>query len=139
MKRKHPCIKILKWYFWQVILSSLLHLWCQIQLSLNWQVFIIDIISFKLLVMPFLLLLLCIYIYIYISSCAASMDFPDPLSPLISIVHRSWRIFNATSCISTELLYIGSSWSPYPCLSMLRGPQEYITYEFVLTSSAVSH
>ena len=32
--------------------------------------------------------------------------------------------------------YIGSSCL---CSSMWRGPQEYITYEFVLTSSAVSH
>ena len=30
-----------------------------------------------------------IYIYIYISSChAASTDIPDPLSPLLPIVHR---------------------------------------------------
>ena len=29
------------------------------------------------------------YIYIYISSsCAGSMDIPDPLSPLLPIVHR---------------------------------------------------
>ena len=44
----------------------------------------------------------------------------------------------STSCISTELLYIGSSWSSNLCSSMWRGPQEYITYEFVLTSPALS-
>ncbi len=37
-----------------------------------------------------------IYIYIYISSsscCAASTDIPDPLSPLLPIVHRLRQIF----------------------------------------------
>ena len=37
------------------------------------------------------------------------------------------------------LLYVGSCWLSCFCLSMWRGQQEYITYEFVLTSSAVSH
>ena len=58
-----------------------------------------------------------IYIYIYImawlrktktkplSSChAASTDLPDPLSPLVSIVHRSRQVFLATSCTATKLL-----------------------------------
>ena len=67
------------------------------------------------------------------------MDLPDPLSPPVSIVHRPRDIFQTTSCIGTELLYIGSSWSSHLCLSMCRGPQEYIAYEFVLTSLAVSH
>ena len=43
---------------------------------------------------------------IHLSSCAASMDFPDPLRPFVSIVHCSWKVFQTTSCISTELLYI---------------------------------
>ena len=29
-----------------------------------------------------------IYIYIYISCLAASTDFPDSLSPFVSIIHR---------------------------------------------------
>ena len=34
------------------------------------------------------------------SSCrAASMDIPDPLSPLLPIVHRVWQVFRATSRI----------------------------------------
>ena len=37
-----------------------------------------------------------------------------------------------------KLLYVSSSWSSCLCLSMWRGPQVYITYEFVLTSPAVS-
>ena len=60
-----------------------------------------------------------IYIYIYISSLlscpAASMDLPDPLSPPVSIIHRSREVFQATSSISTKLLYLGSSWSSNPC------------------------
>ena len=66
------------------------------------------------------------------------MDIPDPLLPLVSIVHRSRKVFQATSCIGTVQLYIGSSWSSHLCLSMCRDSQEYITYEFVLSSPAVS-
>ena len=81
-------------------------------------------------------------IYIYISSSsswrAASTDFPDPLLPLVPIVHCSRQVFSATSCISTKLLYIGSSWFLYPCSSMRGGPQEYIVYDLSLTSPAVS-
>ena len=52
-------------------------------------------------------------IIISTSSCyATSMDIPDPLSPLLPIVHRFWQVHRATSCILTELLYVGSSWSP---------------------------
>ena len=55
------------------------------------------------------------YIYIYISSLsschATSMNIPDPLSPLLPIVHRLWQVFRATSGILTELLYVCSSWS----------------------------
>ena len=69
---------------------------------------------------------------------AASTNLSDPLSPLVPIVHHSQLIFYATSCITAELLQIGSSWSPYPCSFVWRGPQEYIAYEFGLTSPAVS-
>ena len=44
----------------------------------------------------------------------------------------------SSSCIGTELWYIGSSWSSCLCSSMWRDPQEYVTYEFVPTSPAVS-
>ena len=67
-----------------------------------------------------------------------STDLPDPPLPPISIVHCSQDVFKATSFIGIELLYIGSSWSSYICLSIWRGLQEYIAYEFVLTSPAVS-
>ena len=47
-----------------------------------------------------------IYMYvcmcIYISSCrAASTDIPDPLSPLLPIIHRLWQVFRVTSHILT--------------------------------------
>ena len=46
------------------------------------------------------------------SSChPTSVDLPDPLLPPFSIIHHSQLVFKATSCISTELLYVGSSWS----------------------------
>ena len=67
---------------------------------------------------------------------AASTDFPVPLLPLVSIVHRSRQVFHATSC--TELLKIGSSWSSKTCTTVWMNPLEYIAYEFVLTSPAVS-
>ena len=60
------------------------------------------------------------------------------LSTSVFIVHRSWEIFKAISCIDTELLNIGSSWSSYLCSVMWRGPQEYVVYEFAFTSPAVS-
>ena len=73
------------------------------------------------------------------SSCpAASTDPPDPLTPPISIVHCPQEVFKVISYTGAVLLYIGSSWSSYLCSSMWRGPQEYIAYEFILTSRAVS-
>ena len=68
-----------------------------------------------------------------------STDIPDPFLPLFSIIHCFWLVFRATSCISTELLYVDSSWSSCLCSSMWRSPQEHVTYEFVPTSPAVSH
>ena len=73
------------------------------------------------------------------SSCGAtSMDIPDPLSPLLPIIHRFWQVFRATSHILTELLYVCSSWSSCFCLAICRGPLEYITDKFVLASPVVS-
>ena len=69
---------------------------------------------------------------------AINTDHPDPLPPPCSIVHRFRYVFKATSRIGTELLYVGSSWSFCLCSSMWKGPQEYLTYEFVTTSPAVS-
>ena len=53
------------------------------------------------------------------SSCrTVSTDLPDTLQPPVSIVHCSRKVFNAISSISTELLYIGSSWLTCLCSSM---------------------
>ena len=50
------------------------------------------------------------------STCrAASTDIPDPLLPLLPIVHRLRQVFRATSRILTELLYVCSSWSSCFC------------------------
>ena len=73
-----------------------------------------------------------------LSSCrAASMDLLCPLSPPVSIVHCSREVFKSIACIGTELLHIGSCWSSCLCSFMWRGPQEYVTYEFVPTSPAI--
>ena len=79
------------------------------------------------------------YMYKKSSCLTIRPDLPDPLPPPpLSIVHRFRVVSKATSCIGTELLYIGSSWSSCFCSSMCWGPQEYIIYEFVPTSPAVS-
>ena len=82
-----------------------------------------------------------IYIYIYISSSScrtASTDIPDPLSPLLPIIHRLRQVFRVTSCVLTLLLYVSSCWSSCFCSSICGGPQEYLAYELVLASPAVS-
>ena len=73
------------------------------------------------------------------SSChAISTDVSDPFSPPLPMIHFFWHVFRATSSIGRELLYVFSSWTSYFCLSLRRGSQEYITYELVPTSPAVS-
>ena len=77
-----------------------------------------------------------LYTHTYLSSSSSrhtiSMDISDPLSPPLHIIHCFQQVFRVTSCIRTEPLYVGSSWS------MWRGPQEYSIYELVSTSPAVS-
>ena len=47
------------------------------------------------------------------TSCRAnSTDIPDSLSPPFPIVHRFRQVLRVTPRILTELLYVGSSWSP---------------------------
>ena len=73
------------------------------------------------------------------SSCRAiSTDISDPLSPPLPIVHCFRQVLRATRRILIELLQVGSSWSPWLWSAMWRGPWEYITYELVPTSTAVS-
>ena len=74
-----------------------------------------------------------------LSSChAIRTDIPDPLSLQLPWVYCFRQILSATSRIDTELLYVGSSWSSCLFSSMWRGSRDYITYEFVPTSPAVS-
>ena len=73
------------------------------------------------------------------SSCRfISMDISDPLPSSLPIVHCFWLVFRATSGICTELFYVCSGWTFCLCSSLWRDPQEYITYELVPTSPAVS-
>ena len=72
------------------------------------------------------------------SCCAASTDISDPLSPLLPIIHRLRQVFRTTSRILTKLLYVCSSWSSSFCSAICGGPLEYITYELVPASPAVS-
>ena len=74
------------------------------------------------------------------SSChTISADIPDPLSPLLSIIHCFRLVFRSTSCIGAELQYVGSSWLSCFCWFMWRDTQEYITFELISISPAVSH
>ena len=73
------------------------------------------------------------------TSCRAiGTDIPDPFSPPLPFIHRIRQVPRATSRIHTEVLYVGSSWSPCFRSAMGRGPPEYITYELVTTSPVVS-
>ena len=86
------------------------------------------------------------YVYMYIHSCiyhhhhicAAGTDISDPLSPLLPIVNRLRQVFRAISRILTELLYVYSTWSSRFCSAIWGGPLEYITYELIPASPAVS-
>ena len=60
------------------------------------------------------------------------------LSQPVSIVHRSRQVLKTTSCIDTELWYIDSSVSSSLCSFVYRGLLEFITYQFLLTSPAVT-
>ena len=81
-----------------------------------------------------------VYSSISSSSCrATSTDIPDPLLPLLPVVHRFWKVLRAISRILAELLYVGSSWSPCFSSAMCGGPSENITYELVPASLAVSY
>ena len=80
-----------------------------------------------------------IHIYISSSSCrAVCADIPDRLSPFLPITHRLRQVFRITTRVLTQLLYVSSCWSSHTCTSMSGGPQEYIAYELVLASPAVS-
>ena len=57
---------------------------------------------------------------------------PPPLS------YHSRLVFRAISCIGTELLHVRPIWTSCLCSSIWGGPQEYVTYEFISNSLAVS-
>ncbi len=80
-----------------------------------------------------------VYVVSSSSSCrAASTDIPDTLSPRLPIIYRLWQVLRSTSRILTQLLYVCSSWWSNFCPAIYGGPQEYITYELVPASLAVS-
>ena len=49
------------------------------------------------------------------SSLAAGTDSPDSLSPFVPIIHRFRQVFETTSCVHTELLFVSSCWLARPC------------------------
>ena len=77
-------------------------------------------------------------VYIIIMS-RYQYGYPWPSLATLPIVHYFQQVLGSTSHIGTELLYVGLSWSYSLCSSMWRGPQEYITYDLVPTSPAISH
>ena len=73
--------------------------------------------------------------HILLSSLSSSSSC---LSPLFPIVHRFWQIFQATSRILTQLLYVCSSWSSSFSSAICGAPYVYISYELVPAPPAVS-
>ena len=110
------------------VVISILTDWCNFILEKNkfslyqhciWFALLLWYINYCRLLMPNLSL----YISSSSSSChAASTDIPDPLSPLLPIVHRLWQVFRATSRILTELLNVCSSWPSCFCSAICGGP-----------------
>ena len=74
----------------------------------------------------------------FLSGVHHHVTLPARIPLTLSRHHRSQEVFQATSCIGTELLYVGSSWLSNLCSSIWRGPQDYTAYKFILTSPAVS-
>ena len=71
------------------------------------------------------------------SSCrTTSMDLPNPPSPFVSIINHIQQVHYTTSCVSTELLQIGSSRRSNTYSSVWRSPQENVAYGPALTSPA---
>ena len=57
----------------------------------------------------------------------ASTNFHDSLSLLFFTVHRSWPVFQTTTCVDTEIMQINSCW-----WTNAGGPQENVSYESYL-------
>ena len=68
---------------------------------------------------------------------ADSMDFFDYLLPSIPIGHCSSKAVQTASSVRTELMNISSCWSVNTGVSMCRSPWMNVTYEFIITSTAV--
>ena len=84
----------------------------------------------------------CIYIYVYhqhhVTLSARIFLAVSCYTSLSSITFGRSSGLHPVSEQRTELLYVGSNWTPCLCSSMWRGPQLYITHEFVPTSPGVS-
>ena len=77
-----------------------------------------------------------IYIYIYIYH---HYHYVVPSARISLTLSRHLSLsLSATPHILIEQLYVGLSWLPCFCLAMWRGPHEYITFELIPTSPAVS-
>ena len=91
--------------------QSMGHIELNCVLMLNW-------ITWNIIVLTFIYVVTLNWI-VWVRTCrGTSTDIPDPRSPLHPIVHRFWQVLRATSRIGTELLYVGSSWSPCFCSAM---------------------
>ena len=83
-------------------------------------------------------LYLHIYIIMIIIMSHNQRESPRPFPAILLYLPLLLVDLQATSCFGTELLYVSSSWSSCLYSSMCMSPQEYVTFEFVPTSPAVS-
>ena len=79
-------------------------------------------LSLSLYIYIYIYIYICIYIYIYISSSRTDCtDFSDSFFQSVFIIHCSQQVFQTTSCVRTELMWISSSWLANTGTSMCCG------------------
>ena len=130
-------LSINAWPFFSIWLSIYLSISACSYLS-NMLVYFRLFVSFSPLISIYQSISTCSYISIYLSAISyiiiiiimSRFQYGYPWPSVATPPYRP--LLPATS------LYAFSSWSSYLCTSMWRGPQEYITYELVPTSPAVS-
>ena len=72
-------------------------------------------------------------------SLTLSLSLSHSLSPSIPIIYCSRQVYQTTSCVRAEWLWVITCRSTNTSTNLWRGPLNNITYEFFLAYPAVSH